>query len=88
LEADEILTRHTAFSKVSELMNLMAADPSRAKLANTGMLKTQSLLMYADSNHRMATPAEQAAMILFLLSEDASNLTGGTFATDGGWTAY
>jgi NAD(P)-dependent dehydrogenase (short-subunit alcohol dehydrogenase family) len=53
-----------------------------------GMLKTQSLLMYADSNHRMATPAEQAAMILFLLSEDASNLTGGTFATDGGWTAY
>jgi NAD(P)-dependent dehydrogenase (short-subunit alcohol dehydrogenase family) len=50
--------------------------------------KAQSLLQIADPKHRGATPWEQAAIILFLLSEDASNLTGGTFATDGGWTAY
>ncbi len=53
-----------------------------------GMAKTQSLLMYADSRHRMATPAEQAGTILFLLSQDASNITGAVWATDGGWTAY
>lgn len=59
-----------------------------AGFPNMGMAKTQSLLMYADSRHRMATPAEQASTILFLLSQDASNITGATWATDGGWTAY
>jgi NAD(P)-dependent dehydrogenase (short-subunit alcohol dehydrogenase family) len=53
-----------------------------------GGLKSQSILMAADSNHRMSTPWEQAAIILFLLSEDASNITGATYSTDGGWTAY
>lgn len=59
-----------------------------AGFPNMGLAKTQSLLMYADSNHRMATPAEQASTILFLLSADASNITGATWATDGGWTTY
>ncbi|MGL6281777.1 MAG: SDR family NAD(P)-dependent oxidoreductase, partial [Microcoleaceae cyanobacterium] len=53
-----------------------------------GGLKAQSILMAADSQHRMSTTWEQAAIILFLLSEDASNITGATYATDGGWTAY
>jgi NAD(P)-dependent dehydrogenase (short-subunit alcohol dehydrogenase family) len=53
-----------------------------------GGLKTQSILAAADSKHRSATVWEQAAVILFLLSQDAANLTGGTYATDGGWTAY
>lgn len=53
-----------------------------------GMAKTQSLLMYADSHHRMATPAEQASTILYLLSRDASNIIGAVWATDGGWTTY
>jgi len=50
--------------------------------------KSQSLLQIGDSAHRGSTPWEQAAVILFLLSSDASNLTGGAMATDGGWTAY
>jgi NAD(P)-dependent dehydrogenase (short-subunit alcohol dehydrogenase family) len=50
--------------------------------------KSQSLLQAADSQHRGATPWEQAAIILFLLSGDASNITGAAYATDGGWTAY
>jgi NAD(P)-dependent dehydrogenase (short-subunit alcohol dehydrogenase family) len=50
--------------------------------------KSQSLLQQADSRHRGATPWEQAAIILFLLSDDASNLTGAALATDGGWTAF
>ncbi|MFN9717578.1 MAG: SDR family NAD(P)-dependent oxidoreductase [Planctomycetota bacterium] len=50
--------------------------------------KSQSLLQMADSEHRGSTPWEQAAVILFLLSADAANLTGLAMATDGGWTAY
>jgi NAD(P)-dependent dehydrogenase (short-subunit alcohol dehydrogenase family) len=57
-------------------------------ISGMGGSKTQSLLMMADSNHRMATPWEQASVILFLLSDEASNLTGALYATDGGWTAY
>lgn len=51
-------------------------------------LKGQSLLQAYDPSDRGATPWEQAAMILFLLSDDASNITGATLATDGGWTTY
>jgi NAD(P)-dependent dehydrogenase (short-subunit alcohol dehydrogenase family) len=50
--------------------------------------KSQSLLQIGDENHRGSTPWEQAAIILFLLSSEASNLTGMAMATDGGWTAY
>ena len=50
--------------------------------------KSQSLLQLADPDKRGSTPWEQAAVILFLLSADAANLTGLAMATDGGWTAY
>lgn len=50
--------------------------------------KSESLLQMGDPQKRGATPWEQAAIILFLLSADASNLTGLAMATDGGWTAY
>jgi NAD(P)-dependent dehydrogenase (short-subunit alcohol dehydrogenase family) len=53
-----------------------------------GTIKTQSILAYADKNHRAATVWEQVSTMLFLLSDEASNLTGATFATDGGWTSY
>jgi len=53
-----------------------------------GGAKTESLLMMNDSKHRMATVWEQASMILFLISDEASNLTGALYSTDGGWTAY
>ena len=53
-----------------------------------GRVKIDSLLSYADSAKRPASVAEQVAMMLFLLSPEASNFTGGIYATDGGWTAY
>jgi NAD(P)-dependent dehydrogenase (short-subunit alcohol dehydrogenase family) len=57
-------------------------------ITGMGGAKTESLLMMNDSKHRMATVWEQASVILFLLSDEASNLTGALYPTDGGWTAY
>lgn len=37
---------------------------------------------------RNSTPWEQAAVILFVASHEASNMTGALIASDGGWTAY
>lgn len=51
-------------------------------------LKSQSLMSHSEPSGRGSTPWEQAAMILFLLSDDASNITGACYATDGGWTTY
>jgi NAD(P)-dependent dehydrogenase (short-subunit alcohol dehydrogenase family) len=70
-----------AYAFVKELQKEGPSSP-------TAMLKTMSLLMASDSQRRMSTVWEQGAIILFLLSADASNVTGGTYATDGGWTAY
>lgn len=50
--------------------------------------KSASLLSAHEPDKRGATPWEQAAVILFLLSADASNITGACYATDGGWTTY
>lgn len=50
-----------------------------AQGAGTSMAgaKTQNILQIAEPDHRGATVWEQAGPILFLLSEDASNLTDG-----------
>lgn len=62
---------------------------ARANRPGSGLIvKQMSLLQLVNPKHPGATPWEQAAPILFLLSPDASNLTGGIFATEGGWTAY
>ena len=37
---------------------------------------------------REATAEEQAASILFLVSDDATHMTGATVQTDGGWTSF
>lgn len=65
-----------------------AQKEKKGATSSTALLKTMSLLAASDSQKRMSTVWEQAAIILFLLSPEASNLTGCVYATDGGWTAY
>jgi NAD(P)-dependent dehydrogenase (short-subunit alcohol dehydrogenase family) len=61
---------------------------SKGKGNSMASLKSNSLLSSNEPNHRGSTPWEQAAIILFLLSDDASNITGAAYATDGGWTTF
>lgn len=53
-----------------------------------GSIKTMSLLKYCDSEHRGSFPWEQASTMLYLISDEASAITGSVVATDGGWTDY
>lgn len=73
---------------VERAFEFVSASQQEGNSSPTALLKTKSLLMASDSNQRMATVWEQGAVILFLLSPDASNLTGAVYATDGGWTSY
>ena len=53
-----------------------------------GMLKIDSLLQWSNQQKKGSMPAEQVAVMLFLLSPESSNLTGANYATDGGFTTY
>lgn len=53
-----------------------------------GKLKTMSLLKYCDSEQRGSFPWEQASTMLYLISDEASAITGTIMATDGGWTDF
>lgn len=50
-----------------------------------GLAKIFNLLQYSDEKKRGSTAAEQAAIMLFLLSPESSYITGATYQTDGGF---
>ena len=89
IRVNSVCMANTATPMVERAMTLIkqkgAATGSPPGIA---LIKTQSLLQYADQTHRDSTPAEQVAVMLFLLSPESSNLTGATYATDGGYTTY
>jgi NAD(P)-dependent dehydrogenase (short-subunit alcohol dehydrogenase family) len=53
-----------------------------------GLYKSMSLLQFSDQKKRGSTSAEQVAVMLFLLSPEASNITGATYNTDGGFSIF
>lgn len=71
-----------------QFVTAASKENAQSTVPNMGRTKTLSLQAYADTNKRQATVWEQASVISFLLSDEASNLTGALYATDGGWTAY
>lgn len=59
-------------------------DPSKAQ--SMAGQKNKSILKGATNLD--ATAEEQAASILFLVSDDSTHMTGATLQTDGGWTSF
>jgi NAD(P)-dependent dehydrogenase (short-subunit alcohol dehydrogenase family) len=59
-------------------------------MVDTGisLYKSRSLLEFSDQANKGSMPAEQVAVMLFLLSPEASNITGSTYNTDGGFTIF
>jgi NAD(P)-dependent dehydrogenase (short-subunit alcohol dehydrogenase family) len=53
-----------------------------------GLYKSMSLLQFSDQQKTGSTSMEQVAIMLFLLSPEASNITGATYNTDGGFTVF
>ena len=70
--------------RAREFVRWVAGSGQTGSMAS---LKSRSLLQPSAAEPG-SSPWEQAAIILFLLSDDASNITGALYATDGGWTAY
>jgi NAD(P)-dependent dehydrogenase (short-subunit alcohol dehydrogenase family) len=87
IRVNSVCMANTDTPMVARAKELVAAK-IKASGGGLGIPKTQSILQWADSNHRDATPAEQVAVMLFLLSDEASNLTGANYATDGGFSTY
>lgn len=79
-------TETPMYERAKALLTARARESGNAP--KPGMMKINSLLQATDSNMRGSTAEEQVAVMLFLLSDEASNLTGALYATDGGYTAY
>lgn len=89
IRVNSVCMANTATPMVERAMQILR-ERARAtgEGGGIGMIKTKSLLQYSDQQGRDSTPAEQVAVMLFLLSPESSNLTGANYATDGGFTTY
>jgi 3-hydroxybutyrate dehydrogenase len=61
---------------------------AKAKETNISVEQaTRELLVEKEPSQRFTDAKDIAAMVIFLCSEHASNITGSAFTLDGGWTA-
>ena len=74
------------YERAKEILKQRAMSGYRE--TGIGMLKIDSLLQWSNQQKAGSTAAEQVAVMLFLLSPESSNLTGATYATDGGFTTF
>jgi NAD(P)-dependent dehydrogenase (short-subunit alcohol dehydrogenase family) len=88
IRVNSVNMAQTATPMVARAYEFVKHQVALGKGTGMASAKSHSLLSLADPEHRGSTPWEQVGMILFLLSDEASNLTGAAFATDGGWTTY
>lgn len=88
IRVNSVNMAETLTPMVERAQDFVKAEVKAGKGFGMGSVKTMSLLKYSDSEHRGSYPWEQASNILYLLSDEASALTGTIMATDGGWTNY
>lgn len=62
-------------------------DDRAAKNGTSKEAEAEALLLEKQPNARFATPEEIGAMVSYLCSEGARNVTGTTLSIDGAWTA-
>ena len=88
LRINSVNMAETLTPMVERAAEFVAAQTKAGIGFGMGRIKTMSLLKYCDSEHRGSFPWEQASNILYLISDEASAVTGTVMATDGGWTDY
>ncbi|MEG2758261.1 MAG: SDR family oxidoreductase [Rikenellaceae bacterium] len=88
IRVNSVNMAETKTPMVERASEYVAAEVKHGKGFGMGGIKTMSLLKYCDSEHRGSFPWEQASTILYLLSDEASAVTGCVMATDGGWTDF
>ncbi len=79
ITVNTILPGYTATERVTEL------NQANAAREGVGVEEVQARLEASIPMGRLAEPEEFAALAVFLASERAGYLTGGSFAVDGGW---
>lgn len=72
---------------IKRVYEVSAASKKAGRGSTSKAIHGGSIISANNPDHRISTPWEQVATMLYLLSDEASDLTGGIFPTDGGSTA-